>query len=88
MPEVRHDGCQDGAAMRLVWATFAQDAITLPRMAQSITEFRGACHRRLQRIMDNKEAPGVVNRGLLLPLPTLRLPHPQQILDVPLLVFV
>lgn len=47
MSEVRHDGCQDGAAMRLVWATFAQDAITLPRMAQSITEFRGACHRRL-----------------------------------------
>jgi len=27
--------------MRLVWATFAQDAIALPRMGKSITEFRG-----------------------------------------------
>ena len=88
MPEVRHDGIEDSSSMRLVWATFAQDAITLPQMDNPITAYRGACYRRLWRIMDNKEAPGVVNRGLLLPLPTLRLPHPQQILDVPLLVFV
>ena len=88
MPEVRHDGCQDGAAMRLVWATFAQDAITLPQMDNPITAYRGACYRRLWRALDNTEAPSIATQGLLLMLSTLLLPHLQQIFDVSLLVFI
>lgn len=38
MPEVRHDGIENGSSMRLVWATFAQGAVTLPRMDPSITK--------------------------------------------------